>query len=552
VKSNLTNLRYTVIIAIIIFVLPLSLNFISFAKPENITVPDDYQTIQAAINEAEPYSTIYVRGGFYREHVLISKPLNIIGLGDNITIKAMQTGPVVKITKTRDVLLSGFIVDGSNLDYTVGIKIMQSSNITLVNNTIQNSFRGIYLWDTSNCTLKRNMLFGNKYDFEVWGLTLTHFIHEIDTTNTINDKPIYYLVNKKNYFVPSDSGYIALVNSSLIVVNNVNISENGNALLIAYSDECYILKGNFSNNVYGVRLVVSQNINVVNSSFSQNEYGMLCISSSFNQIYGNYFINNTNGLVFSYSSLITERSKYNTVEMNIFEDNNFGVTLLSSSTSNITMNRFLGNDVGLLLSSSHHNFIFHNSFVDNSVHVSTSSSCDNIWDLGYPIGGNYWCESEVKDFFKGPFQNETGSDLISDIPYAIDEENVDHFPLIPIPVSLELSSLSPKVSEKIFINAKLSSSFAVSILSWKWKVDDKDSFLNQSFYHVFSMSGNHTLSLEIFDERGVFGKFEWMVNVRGVEEVGHENEFYLRLSLVFVVLFLVMFIFIRFKWKKGS
>jgi len=78
----------------------------------------------------------------------------------------------------------------------------------------------------------------------------------------------------------------------------------------------------------------------------------------------------------------------------------FGVYLDSSSSSN---NRF-----------------FHNNFKDNAQQVYSDSST-NVWDDGYPSGGNYW-------------SNYTGVDAdgdgIGDTSYTIDANNTDRYPLI--------------------------------------------------------------------------------------------------------------------------
>jgi pectin methylesterase-like acyl-CoA thioesterase len=48
-------------------------------KATTITVPDDYPTIQAAINAAIPGDTIYVRNGLYPEHLEINKAVTLEG-----------------------------------------------------------------------------------------------------------------------------------------------------------------------------------------------------------------------------------------------------------------------------------------------------------------------------------------------------------------------------------------------------------------------------------------------------------------------------------------
>jgi len=51
-----------------------------------ITVPDDYPTIQAAIDAAQPGDTVYVKAGRYTENVAITKPLHLVGEDRTTTI----------------------------------------------------------------------------------------------------------------------------------------------------------------------------------------------------------------------------------------------------------------------------------------------------------------------------------------------------------------------------------------------------------------------------------------------------------------------------------
>ena len=44
----------------------------------------------------------------------------------------------------------------------------------------------------------------------------------------------------------------------------------------------------------------------------------------------------------------------------------------------------------------------------------------NVWDDGYPSGGNYWSSYNGTDVLRGTYQNETGSDGIGDMPYGQD------------------------------------------------------------------------------------------------------------------------------------
>jgi hypothetical protein len=54
----------------------------------------------------------------------------------------------------------------------------------------------------------------------------------------------------------------------------------------------------------------------------------------------------------------------------------------------------------------------------------------DVWDNGYPSGGNYWSNYDGTDSYSGPCQNVTGSDGVGDTPYVIDGSNQDNYPLM--------------------------------------------------------------------------------------------------------------------------
>ena len=75
------------------------------------------------------------------------------------------------------------------------------------------------------------------------------------------------------------------------------------------------------------------------------------------------------------------------------------------------------------------NLIFHNNFVNNAEHIGGGNWTD-LWDDGYPSGGNYWSDYTDVDLCRGSNQDVFGSDGIWDHPYQLDENSQDHYPLV--------------------------------------------------------------------------------------------------------------------------
>jgi hypothetical protein len=90
-----------------------------------------------------------------------------------------------------------------------------------------------------------------------------------------------------------------------------------------------------------------------------------------------------------------------------------------------------------VLKSSSNNTIHHNNFVDNHQQVSSNTSM-NVWDDGYPSGGNYWSDYTGSDYSQGSDQNISGSDGIGDSRHGVNSNllippelvQFDNYPLM--------------------------------------------------------------------------------------------------------------------------
>jgi parallel beta-helix repeat protein len=155
----------------------------------------------------------------------------------------------------------------------------------------------------------------------------------------------------------------------------------------------------------GVYVYSSNNTNISNNVIRDNVEGIFICISNDNVVRNNSIHANTKNGLWLYGSsnnVIT----YNTIANN----GEFGMVLQGSCSNNL---------------------IFHNNFInDKNHHIATTGESGNVWDDGYPSGGNYWSDCDSTDIYSGQCQNETGSDGIGDTSYDIDVNNQDNYPLM--------------------------------------------------------------------------------------------------------------------------
>jgi pectin methylesterase-like acyl-CoA thioesterase len=148
------NNRKKIIIAIIaVAILIASIIVIRFPSTlGSIVVPDDYSSIQNAVDHAFTGQTVFVRNGVFTEqYITINKPLSLIGENPNKTILVgtnnnKYSPPYVIQIFADNVKVSGFTITNGYLGgirvETIG-SIKQPSGVVITGNNIVNNTGGI-------------------------------------------------------------------------------------------------------------------------------------------------------------------------------------------------------------------------------------------------------------------------------------------------------------------------------------------------------------------------------------------------------------------------
>jgi parallel beta-helix repeat protein len=414
----------------------------------NLNTTLSYATVQEAIDAPETLAghVISVPRGTYRERVSVTKSLSIVGEDRASTVINGLGGTVFHVlsrnVQIRDLTVqngtSGIWVDDSDGAVIVnnlvsggsyGIRLYNSSDARVVGNEVRGfTFFGIEIDQSGNSFLRNNKMVSNKYNFGVEGNGLADFLNDIDESNTVNGKPVRYLINQHGLIVNSsnfgDAGFIGFVNSTNIAVEDLELRNNKQGILFASVANSSIMSVNAVDNWNGVYVAHSKNVTVSWSTSNYNfDYGIKFFNSSRSTATDNNVDNN------GWAGIGLFKSPSSILDRNEANFNSYNLHLVYSNNSVITRNNASGLDprksgsTSIAVYYSHNNRIYHNSFSTVLFYVESRNGSrftpSNKWDNGYE--GNYWL------YYGG---SDADHDGIGDAKYNVGDNNVDNFPLM--------------------------------------------------------------------------------------------------------------------------
>jgi len=457
------------------------------AKAAIIIVPNDYPTIQEAVDHANAGDIVFVRAGTYNELVVISKRLTLFGENRSTTVINGEGHGAVVTVRANDTVVRGFTVTSAssffagaialeNANRTIvqdnnilsdsqasgvwvsghnnaitqnhieqcgssgagsGIELELSASTSVIGNEIVNNVQGIYIWDYStNNYFRNNTMSGNNPDLLMQhGGSFDYFHQDIDASNTVGGKPVYYWINQINKTVPSDDGLLVLVNCANITAQGLALTNEDPDVHLVYTRNSTISGSNSKGTIViesSDNNITSNNLNYIdfysssNNTVSRNNI----ILADLHDSSGNRITENRMTANYTYG-LSLLNSSGNMISRNYISNKSFrAIHFQQSCTNNIVSeNNITNNPVGIYMDNADNNTFYHNNFINNSVHVLFRlASYGHVFDDGYPSGGNYWGPAtEWPDIYKGQYQNETGSDGIRDTPAYLDNPGGDHF-----------------------------------------------------------------------------------------------------------------------------
>ena len=385
-------------------------------------VPDDYEKIQWAVDNASAGDTIIIRDGTYTENVIVNKPhltihsengseatiiqvmiIHWAGVGfeiysDYVNISGLTITGAGDLYSSIGINLTSNHCNLSNnncSEHSCGISLRGNYN-SISGNILSNNQLGIGLGDSAYNNVSENICISNDHGIDIieginivdsannklkgnnmvdcgiliGGDSVTDYMQVIDESNTVNGKPVYYWKNVEGEKAPEGAGEVILVNCTSIVVENQN----------AYIELAFSSNITMKKNEGIVWLVYSNG----NNCYANNLSLIVLSMSDHNNVSGN----NCSGIYLSSFSTYNNISLNNCsiISLDYFSSNNniTGNTIsngwINIDTSDNTISK---NDISFCMEGislqdpSSNNLIMDNNIQKCNVGIMVRTSADN-------------------------------------------------------------------------------------------------------------------------------------------------------------------------------
>jgi len=364
--------------------------------------PNNYTTIQSAINNASDGDTVFVYDDSspYYENLIIDKSINLIGENKLTTHLDGGNNNNTIYLSADGINLSGFTIqNGRKIDsgLIAGIKVISQYN-SIYGNIIINNRRGILLYQ--NNINNFNSIINNQIETnDNEGI----FFYDTHNCNIINNTVMLNGDNEISFFGSSNN----------LVRENTIVATSFSAIWVNGGDN-----NKLSNNViqssdgYGIRLVSSHSTVEGNIIANCSNVGIYISSTNYITIKDNQLINN---------GFFMRDTSYNVVSNNIVNgkplvymedisdtvfDGNAGQVILNRCNNVTIRNQEINSvDYGIIVMNSHYCNICFNSVFSNNVYgiyMRDDSSFNNISDNSLTDNGiGIHCYSGLDNTFYG-------------------------------------------------------------------------------------------------------------------------------------------------------
>ncbi|MDO9375701.1 MAG: nitrous oxide reductase family maturation protein NosD [Bacteroidota bacterium] len=326
------------------------------------------QAIQKAIDLAIDGDTVLVDPGLYQEEeIFVQKSIILKGINYPVLDGRNKYG-IIRVN-ARDAVIDGFKMQHSGRSEIKDIgalMIYDSYRVVAINNILDDTNFGIYVQNSTNCTIKNNFL-------------TAYGKNEVQSGNGIN----------------------CWRSDSLLIIGN-KITGHRDGIYFEFVTNSLTWRNISRKNIrYGIHFMFSHHDTYIGNVFEENESGVAVMYTNNIHMYNNHFLNNWGDA--TYGILLKDITD-SEISGNHFTRNTVGIHMEGCSRINLYKNAFYNNGWAIKVQAScDQNSFTSNNFIGNTFDIATNGSLVlNSFD------GNYWDKYEGYDLNR----NNTG-----DVPY---------------------------------------------------------------------------------------------------------------------------------------
>jgi len=459
----------------------------------------------------------------------ISKNTTVIGnhIRDN-----EGNGGVFMTADANDPVMDCTIADNTISGSGWGIWLI-NNDYQVQNNTVTGCGYGILLDTGRNATLTANVMSGNEMNFGVTGNSNEYYNHQVDTTNTVEGRPIYYLVDQTATVVDgaSGAGTVYGIACDNLTVRDLTLGKNVYGVFLLASDGAVVENVTANESERGFYILESDDIRIEGCSARENTLNGFEIRDSEDvRLTASEAVLNSGHL--TGTGIYAENCRRILVQQaNVSQNNCAGIELHGTDTAwlvNVTADANAaagmilegdtiyvtgcalrgnpGPGIGMLNSA---NVTIWNNYFSNVVNVDLSAGIvtDASWNAektagtnivnGPFLGGNYWATPDGTGWSQ--VTPDRGDGFCTD-PYVLDGNHTDFLPLhFPVP-SANFTVYPASGTAPLTVTFTDHSSGVIS--AWLWGFGDGTSAATQNTTHTYTAAGTFTANLTVTGPAG--------------------------------------------------